>query len=138
MQETAPAEFEALRNRRCNALLIRERAVAGECRGECEAVDLQLDDDRWIALTPDRARAAYLIKDSDAVQAQRAFSDGEFYYPIYDAGALRRLNGLRTDRAWQQCLGDRLELCLEFSNATDLTVHYDLVTGGSSRYFIND
>lgn len=138
MHESVRDSFAALRNRYCHELLIRERSVAGECRGECDALYLKLDDDDWVALTPDREQAAYLLTESDGESAHRAYSDGEFFYPLYDAAATHNLSGVRIDRAYQQRLGNRIELCLEFSNATDLTVHYDLVTGGSSRYFIKD
>ncbi len=31
-----------------------------------------------------------------------------------------------------------IQLCIEFANATDLTLHYNLVTHESSIYFIKD
>ncbi|MBT8445983.1 MAG: hypothetical protein KJO38_02465 [Gammaproteobacteria bacterium] len=138
MYESVGDGLEELRNRYCRELLIRERSVAGECRGECDALYLMLDEDKWVALTPDREQAAYVMTETDGERARHAYSDGEFFYPLYDAAAAHNLTGVRIDRAYQKRLGDRIELCLEFSNATDLTVHYDLITRGSSRYFIND
>ena len=55
-----------------------------------------------------------------------------------DVGEAYNLNGQRIENVYQKKIGGRIEICLEFSNATDITVHYNLSTDESSLYFIRD
>jgi len=128
------AAIDTLKHRRCRAVLARERWLFGECRGEAVCVYLQLDDNRWIALAPDKREVCWVLVDSDEQHAHEVLGDGDQHLPLRDIGREYRLAGHSIDAIGQKKLGDRIEICLEFSNATDITAHYNLITDESSLY----
>lgn len=138
MDDLRLATLEGLKNQRCLAAIVREHWLMGDCRGEAACLYLQLDEDRWVEITPDTREACWVVSASDAKRAHDVFGDGDSHFPVRDAGEAYKLVGLVIDRAYQKKLGDRIEICIEFSNATDLTLHYNLITHESSLYFIKD
>jgi hypothetical protein len=136
--ELNAAALTELKGRRCLALLVREHWIMGECRGEAAALYLQLDDKRWVEIAPDKREACWVLSTTDADHTHGVFGDGDSHDPARDIGAAYDLNGQRIEGVNQKKLGGRIELCLEFANATDITVHYNLITDESSLYFIRD
>ncbi len=130
--------LDELKGRRCLALLVREHWILGECRGEAAALYLQLDDRRWVEITPDKREVCWVVSTTDTDQIHGVFGDADSHDPVRDVGEAYKLNGQQIEAVNQKKLGGRIELCLEFANATDITVHYNLVTGESSLYFIRD
>lgn len=134
----SPIELKRLQEKHCQEVLIRERWVFGDCRGEAEAIYLQLDDDRWVVISADPETSSWVMVRSTSEQAHQADRGGDSHYRIRDAAADFGLAGLRISNVIEKKLDGKIELCIEFSNATDLTVHYNLSTGESSLYFIKD
>ncbi len=127
-----------LKNHRCLALFVREQWLLGECRGEAVSLYLQLDDKQWVEIAPDRREACWVLSSSDSKRAHEVFGDGESRYPVRDVGKAYGLNEQQIQNIYQKKLGDRIEICVEFFNATDITMHYNLITRESSLYFIRD
>ena len=124
--------------RRIKRALVREHWFMGSCRGEAEALYLELEDRHWVELRADPVNACWVLGKSDAATAGATFGDGDSHYPVRDAGADYALTGARINRVTERRLGERIEVCLEFVNATDLTLHYNLITHESSLYFTRD
>ena len=122
----------------CHDVLIRERWVFGERRGECEAIYLHLDSNRWVVISVDEENAAWVMYPTTADRAHQAERGGDSHYRLRDATKDFSLAALRIENIKERKLEGKIELCLEFSNATDLTVHFNLITGDSSLYFIKD
>ena len=131
-------ELKQLVGQRCGEVLIRERWIFGERHNECEAIFLRLDGNQWFVIVADEHSATWVMWHSTEEKARQITHDGDNRYRLRDATQEFNLSGLRIDNVRKQKLGDKIELCLEFSNATDLTVHYNLTTGESSLYFIKD
>lgn len=129
----ATLEFKRLKR-----VLVREHWFMGSCRGEAAAVYLELEDGRWVELRPDPVDVCWALAAADAATARETFGDGDSHYPVRDAGAAYGLCGARINRVIERRLGERIEVCLEFVNATDLTLHYNLITHESSLYFTQD
>ena len=134
----ANLDLQQLVGDHCHDVLIRERWIFGERRGECEAIYLRLDGDRWVVISVDKNSALWVMYPTNAARARQADRGGDNHYRIRDAAKDFRLAGLRFENVKERKLDGKLELCLEFSNATDLTVHFNLITGDSSLYFIKD
>ncbi len=124
--------------KRFKHVLLREHWFMSSCRGEADAVYFELDDGRWVELRPDPVEVCWALRDSDVKSARATTGDGDSHYPVRDAGAAYGLDGARVNRVTERRLGERLEVCLEFVNATDLTLHYNLITHESSLYFTQD
>ena len=122
----------------CHDVLIRERWMFGERHNECEAIYLRLDGDRWFVISADIVNAVWVMAPSNAEKARQEVHEGDNHYRLRDAAKDFNLTDLRIENVTTEALDDKIELCLEFSNATDLTVHYNLITGESSLYFIKD
>lgn len=124
--------------RRLKQVLVREHWFMGSCRGEAAVLYLELEDGRWVELRPDPVDVCWILGEADAATARATFGDGDSHYPVRDAGAAYGLTGARINRVTERRLGQRIEVCLEFVNATDLTLHYNLITHESSLYFTQD
>ena len=137
---TQPSNFDLkqLVGNHCHDVLIRERWIFGERHNECEAIFLRLDGDQWFVISANEDSPAWVMWHSTEEKARQIAHDGENRYRLRDAAKEFNLAGLRIDNVRKKRLDDKIELCLEFSNATDLTVHFNLITGESSLYFIKD
>jgi hypothetical protein len=129
---------ETLEFKRLKSAFLREHWFMSSCRGEAAALYLEFDDGRWVELQPDPVDACWVLGESDIDTARETYGDGESHYPVRDAGAAYGLAGARINRVTERRLGDRIEVCIEFVNATDLTLHYNLITYESSLYFTRD
>jgi len=129
---------ETLEFKRCRTLLVREHWFMSSCRGEAVALYFEFDDDTWVELKPDPVEVCWAVAPSDEKTARAAYGDGDSHYPVRDAGDAYDLTGERINKVTEQRLGERIEICLEFVNATDLTLHYNLITHESSLYFTRD
>jgi len=78
------------------------------------------------------------LSTSNSELAHHPIVDLDSHYRVRDVGAEYNFNGQVVDDVYQKKLGDRIDICLEFRNATDITMHYNLITHESSIYFIND
>ncbi len=132
------ADLDELKQRSALGLLVHEQWLFGECRGQAAALHLQFDDDQWVARTPDTVEACWMLCESDDRRAHEAATDSDIRHRVRDIGKDYSLNGQKISNAYQKKLGNKIELCIEFANATDLTLHYNLVTHESSIYFIKD
>ena len=130
--------MDELNNRRCRALIVREQWLFGACRGEAVAFYLQLDDSKWVEIAPDDVQQCWVSSASDSKPTDQVVGGGDAHYRLRDVGEAYSLNGQRIEKIYQKKLGDRIEICFEFSNATDITLHYKLTTHESSFYFIRD
>ena len=130
--------LEALRNKQCLTLLVREQWLMNECHDEAAALYLQLSETSWIELVPNAREACRQILPTNSQKARAVFGDGDSHYSVRDAGEAYGLSGKRIENAYQRKLGEQIELCVEFSNATDLTLRYNVSTHESSLYFIKD
>ncbi|MGR8947207.1 MAG: hypothetical protein ACU84Q_04115 [Gammaproteobacteria bacterium] len=137
-QQLSNLEPKRLIGKHCHDMLIHERWMFGERHNECEAIYLRADEDQWFVLLADEDTATWVLRQSNEERARHVGHDGDSHYRFRDAAKDFKLTGLRVDNVNTKKLGDKIELCLEFSNATDLTVHFNLNTGESSLYFIKD
>jgi hypothetical protein len=80
--------------------------------------------------------ASRVLPGSDMKAAHDTANDSDTHYQVRDIGTQYRLKGQCIDTVAQTKLGDRIEICVDFANATGLTMHYNLVTHESSIYFI--
>ena len=124
--------------KRIQRLFVREHWFMSSRRGEAVALYLEFDDGRWVELRPDPVEVCWALSESDADTARETYGDGDSHYPVRDVGAAYGLDGARINRVTERRLGERIEVCLEFVNATDLTLHYNLITHESSLYFTQD
>ena len=127
-----------LKNRRCLAVLVREHWFLGVCRGQAACLYLELDDDSWVEIAPDKSGQCWTLSASDEKRARNVYGDGDSHYPIKDVGKIHKLNGQRIDSVNQQPLDGKIEICVEFANAADITMHYNLSTHESSFYLTRD
>jgi hypothetical protein len=131
-------QLDDLKKRRCLALLVHERWLFGECRGQAEALYIELDDNSWVQIEPSTKEACWVVSESDTKRAHEAATETDIHYRVRDIGADYKLNGQQIANVYQKKLGDRIEICVEFANRTDITAHYNLITHESSLYFIKD
>jgi len=130
--------FSDLEGQICLALLVREHWFMSNCHGQAAALYLQLEKSGWVEIVPSTDEACWQVQKCDPAKLHDEFLEDGSHYRIRDAGKSYRLTGVRVARIYQKKLGQRIEICLEFSNATDLTLHYNLVTHESSLYFIKE
>lgn len=129
-------EPDDLKGNRALGLLVHEKWLFGECRGQAERLYIQLNESSWVAITPTTRAACWVLSGSDSKEPHSTASDSDAHYRVRDIGAQYKLNGQYIDSVAQKRLSDRIEICIEFANATDLTLHYNLITQESSLYFI--
>ena len=121
-----------------SALLAHEKWLFGECHGQAAFIYLEIDQTQWVEIFPNTNEAAWMLRESNQKRARTPTSESDTHYRIRDIGKDFKLNGEHISNAEQIKLSDRIEICLEFSNLTDITIHYNLVTHESSLYFIKD
>ena len=117
-------------------LYVHERWIFGECRGQAERIYVHIDKDDWVVLAPNMHDACWMLSAADAKAARVTRSETDTHYRVRDVGTEYKVNGQKIYAVTQKRLGNRIEICIEFANATDLTAHYNLVTHESSLYFI--
>jgi len=128
--------MDELKNRRCLALIVRERWLFGECRGEAASLYLQLDENYWAEIAPSKVQGCWVLSRSDSAPTEHVDGDGDSHYRLRNVGEEYALTGQHIENIYQKKLGERIEICIEFSNSTDITMHYKLHTHESSFYFI--
>ncbi len=129
---------QELTNKHCLNVLVRQRWFMGECRDEAECLYLELETLGWIEVLPNKQQHRWIINPCKQEQAFDVLGDGDSHFPIEDLGLKYSLNNLVTAGMNQQRLGDRIEFCVEFTNLTAITLHYNVATNESSLYVTHE
>ncbi len=129
----SPGDLKGLRPQ---DLCVHEKWIIGECRGQAERIYIQLDANEWVVLAPNTHDVCWGLSVSDAEEAQVPVTESDMHYRVRNVGAEYRVNGQEIYNVTEKKLGERIEICIEFANGTDLTAHYNLITHESSLYFI--
>ncbi len=130
--------FTQLEFKRCTGLIVRQHWFMGECRGEADVLYLEIDGRDWFALAYDPRKQAFTVTPSSYDEAHSVYGSGDSRHPVKDIGKACHLDACMISRIDQKPLGNGAELCLVLDNATDITIHYNTVTGGSSLYITHD
>ena len=131
-------QLKELEDARCESILVRERWFMSNCVGEAAALYVRIEPHGWVEISPNASEACWQARRCDEPSRRDAYTEDGSHFRNRDAGQDYGLNGIRLARITQKQLGSRLEICLEFANATDLTLHYMTSTGESSLYFIKE
>ena len=117
-------------------LCVHEKWLFGECRGQAECLYSQVGERNWVVVAPNLHDVCWVLSGADSEAAHVTATEADTHYRVRDIGDECRLNAQYIYNVTQKKLGDRIEICIEFANGTDITLHYNLITHESSLYFI--